>query len=50
MRHPFAEQVAEIRLKRRRTDALIFVIAVSAGLSLLISVALSAPPSWFPLQ
>jgi hypothetical protein len=49
MRHPLTEQLATMRLQRCRTDALVFVMIVSAGLALLVSAALQAPPGWMPL-
>lgn len=49
MRHPLIEQLATMRLERRRTDAMIFVMAVAAGLTLLVTAALQAPAGWFPL-
>jgi hypothetical protein len=49
MSHPLTEQLATMRLQRWRTDALLFVIVVSAGLTLLATAALQAPAGWFPL-
>jgi hypothetical protein len=49
MSHPLKEQLIGMRRQRQRTDAVIFVMCVAAGLTLVVTAALQAPAGWFPL-
>ena len=49
MKHLLTEQLATMRLRSRHTDALLFVMAVAAGLTLLVIAVLRAPIGWNPL-
>jgi hypothetical protein len=48
MRHPLAQQIEALRQPHRRTDVLLFVMAVAAGVALLVTAALHAPLGWSP--
>lgn len=49
MSHPLVDQIASMRTRRRHMGAVIFVMVVAGGLTLLATAVLQAPAGWFPL-
>jgi hypothetical protein len=49
MKHSITEQIEAARRPHRYTDALLFWMAVAAGVALLATVVLQTPLGWTPL-